>query len=204
MFWELKRTVLLRLFLSTHKKMLWLKNKNNNFQLYILIWRPQLLACPVLMHYSWTSYLLKLSYNVKALQSLLSVLGHMINPYTKYIWLTFTKRGFPCYPFKMKYEPWGPYQVHIVLWNKFRDYRPQVENIGNVWSIIFNPFHTGKLVLWRTVKTLIHKAAFHQGLQCLLLKIKTIFRDRNTWFYRNLTLKYKMNKSIPIASICMV
>ena len=25
-----------------------------------------------------------------------------------------------------------------------------------------------------------HDAAFHQGLHCLLLKIKTIFTDRNT------------------------
>ena len=25
-----------------------------------------------------------------------------------------------------------------------------------------------------------HDAAFHQGLHCLLLKIKTTFRDRNT------------------------
>ena len=30
-----------------------------------------------------------------------------------------------------------------------------------------------------------HKAEFHQGLPCLLNKIKTILRDKNASFYRN-------------------
>ena len=52
-------------------------------------------------------------------------------------------------------------------------------------------------------------AAVYGGISSgstLFAKIKTIFRDRNTAFYRNLTgnpLKYKMDYSILIVSTCM-
>ena len=54
---------------------------------------------------------------------------------------------------------------------------------------------------------MLHKGAFHQGLHCLLLKMKTIFKDRNTSFYRNFDqqpLKIQnVDDSILIVSICM-
>ena len=43
-------------------------------------------------------------------------------------------------------------------------------------------------------------------MSALFAKIKTIFRDRNKLFYRNLidnSFKYKMDGSIPIVSIGM-
>ena len=69
---------------------------------------------------------------------------------------------------------------------------------------------TGKQVHWQIVKTQMKchiKQHKHQGLHCSLFKIKTIIRDRNTSFYhKKMTsnpLKYKMDNSILIVSICM-
>ena len=48
----------------------------------------------------------------------------------------------------------------------------------------------GKQVLWQTVKNpdeMPHKAAFHQGLHCLL-KITSILRDKNIFKCRNFDL----------------
>ena len=66
-----------------------------------------------------------------------------------------------------------------------------------------NPFHswyqwTGTLANSEDLDEMPHKATFHEGLHCLL-KIKTIFRDRNTLFYGffdSNPSKYKMKNSI--------
>ena len=42
-FWVLKRTVLLRRSFEYPQHMFWLRNKNDNFQLHTLIWRPSLI-----------------------------------------------------------------------------------------------------------------------------------------------------------------
>ena len=54
---------------------------------------------------------------------------------------------------------------------------------------------------------MLHMAAFHQGLQCLLYDTKQFSeQDRNTSVYNFFTcipLKYKMDNAILIVSICM-
>ena len=57
-------------------------------------------------------------------------------------------------------------------------------------------------VLWQTVKThqMQHKASLHQGLHCLL-RFKTIFIIKR--YMTSNPVKYKMDNSIFIVSICM-